>query len=389
MGNLETWETKNLGDLAKLITGKTPPTSVSEYFGHSILWVTPADFKSKEVFETARTLTQKAIDDKKCNVLPANCILLNCIGDVGKVSILRKQGSSNQQITAVLPKDDLDVNFLYYLLLTQNNNLKNLANEAVVPILNNERLKTLKISFPPIPTQKRIAEILDKADALRKKDKQLLQYYNDLAQSLFINMFGDPVRNEKGWDLKRIGEITTISSGSTPSRDNPKYFEGDIPWVKTTEVNGSTIIKTEEYITQDGLTNSSCKLYPVGSIIIAMYGQGKTRGQVGILGVEATTNQACGVVKPNDCYNSAYLYNYLKMSYTQLRALGRGGNQENLNAGMIKNYEIMLPPITLQNEFAQQIQNIEQQKEKLKVQMQESENLFQALLQQAFNDGLN
>jgi type I restriction enzyme S subunit len=189
--------------------------------------------------------------------------------------------------------------------------------------------------------------------------------------------------------VKKLGEISEISSGGTPSRQNTSYYNGNINWVKTTEVNGNIILSTEEKITDAGLKNSSCKIYPKDSIIVAMYGQGKTRGQVGLLGISAATNQACGVIKASDKFNSLYVYNYLKSSYKQLRDLGRGGNQENLNSGILKNFPIIYPPISLQNQFATQIQNIEQQKERLKIQIQASEQLFQALLKKAFNGGLN
>jgi type I restriction enzyme S subunit len=89
---------------------------------------------------------------------------------------------------------------------------------------------------------------LDTADALRRKDEALLKKYDELAQAIFIDMFGDPVKNEKGWEVMKLGDLTNISSGSTPDRKKPEYFIGNIPWVKTTEVRGKIIINTDEYI---------------------------------------------------------------------------------------------------------------------------------------------
>jgi type I restriction enzyme S subunit len=247
----------------------------------------------------------------------------------------------------------------------------------------------LNIPLPPLPTQQKIAAILDKADELRQYNKQLIEKYEALTQSLFLDMFGDPVKNEKVWEKMVLGKIAEMASGSTPSRINENNFIGDIPWVKTTEVNGRIIYKTLEKISKEALKNSSCKLYPKDSIVIAMYGQGKTRGQIGILGIEAATNQACCVLKPSNKMNFKFLYNTLSELYDDLRSLGRGGNQPNLNLGLLKNYEVINPPIELQIKFAERVQMIEAQKQQALEALEKSEALFQGLLQRAFKGELN
>ena len=216
----------------------------------------------------------------------------------------------------------------------------------------------------------------------------MLDKYEALGQSLFLEMFGDPVVNPMEWEKVELGSLSKITSGSTPSRKAENYFIGNIPWVKTGEVNGTLILDTSEKISKDALNNSSCKLYPIGSLIIAMYGQGKTRGQIGMLGITATTNQACAVIPPSDKMNFKYLFNLLGLCYDDLRRLGRGGNQPNLNTGLIKKYTILNPPIELQTQFAQRIQNIESQKAKAQAALQQSEDLFNCLLQKAFKGEL-
>jgi type I restriction enzyme S subunit len=282
-------------------------------------------------------------------------------------------------VKVLQPFNALDSKFLYYFLKT-----------IKLPDVGYSRhykfLKDLQIPLPPLATQKRIAEILDAADALVRKDQELLKKYDELAQAIFIDMFGDPVKNEKGWEVKTIGSLTTVGSGSTPSRQVNNYFGGGIPWVKTTEVCGNVIFSTEETISEDGLKNSSCKLYPKDSIIIAMYGQGKTRGQVGILGVEATTNQACAVIRPCKELNPTFLFNYLKLSYKALRELGRGGNQENLNKGMIEEFSIIFPPYKKQLQFNKKMEKIDFLKATSKNNL--SQNLFNSLLHKAFKGEL-
>jgi len=293
-------QTVSIKDIAEFIlTGKTPPTKQTEYFNGEIQWYTPGDLdKSKYLRLSNRTLTKLAFLDKKAVSFPSGTLLVACIGDIGKLGITTQDSSSNQQITGIKPNSNTDVNYLFYWFKHNKKHVQFIANNAVVPILNNRRLEQVKIPLPPLAEQQKIAAILDAADALRQKDQQLIDHYTTLSQSLFLKMFGDPVTNPRGWGEIKMGELANISSGSTPSREVDEYYQGNIPWVKTGEVNYTEITKTSECISEKAIKDSSCRLYPVGSLIIAMYGQGKTRGKVGKLGIKAATNQACaGVMK--------------------------------------------------------------------------------------------
>lgn len=175
--------------------------------------------------------------------------------------------------------------------------------------------------------------------------------------------------------VKRIKEICSISSGGTPSRSIPQYFQGNIPWIKTGEVINEEIFETEEHISPEAIENSSAKLFPSGSLIVAMYGQGDTRGRTAKMGIEATTNQACAVLYKidNDIINTDYLWYFLQARYDDLRSLASGNNQPNLNAGKISNYEVVIPPMNIQNEMVlhvadqkRQVNQIKQQVENLR-----------------------
>ena len=154
-----------------------------------------------------------------------------------------------------------------------------------------------------------------------------------------------------------LGTLAKIGSGGTPSRRIPTYYEqGNIPWVKTTEVRDALIEETEEKITEAGLENSSAKIYPAGSLIIAMYGQGATRARTGKLAIKAATNQACCVLHEiNSQVEIDFLWFFLMSQYEPLRALASGNNQPNLNAGMIANYPIPVPPLDIQKALVEAI----------------------------------
>ena len=275
-----------------------------------------------------------------------------------------------------------DIKFLYYRMMKTGIDTQLHKRYWI------SKYSKVKIPLPPLEQQKKIAAILDAADTYRQKTKALITKYDALTQSLFLDMFGDPVRNPKGWERIKLEEIGTISSGSTPSRKNEENFNGDIPWVKTGEVNSKIILDTEEKISKTALSNSSCKLYPAGSLIIAMYGQGKTRGQVALLGIEASTNQACAVLTKSDKANFTFLYKLIQMAYSDLRSLGRGGNQPNLNSGILKKYLVINPPMELQNQFADSVKAIEAKKEQAQASLAQAENLFNSLLQRAFKGEL-
>ena len=200
---------------------------------------------------------------------------------------------------------------------------------------------------------------------------------------------GRVIHNKK-FPTKPIASVCDSGSGGTPSRSIGSYYGGDIPWIKTGEVLDDIIYDTEEKITQEAINNSSAKLYPKGSIVIAMYGQGLTRGRTAKLGIDATTNQACLVLYNinTDKVLPDYLWYYLQGEYHRLRALAYGNNQPNLNAGIINNYPIVLPPIKSDNplevtqtaivkEIVKRKKQIKNLKAKAKELKEEAQKLFE------------
>jgi type I restriction enzyme S subunit len=156
-----------------------------------------------------------------------------------------------------------------------------------------------------------------------------------------------------GWKLSTIEEISNVSSGGTPSRKNDAYWNGNIPWVTTAEVQYKIIEDTSEKITEEGLAKSSAKLFPVDTILMAMYGQGKTRGQVAKLGIEASTNQACAAIVLHPGYEVDYYYQFLVSQYENIREMANSGGQENLSSGIVKSIQVPVPPHPEQKKIAQ------------------------------------
>lgn len=168
-----------------------------------------------------------------------------------------------------------------------------------------------------------------------------------IAPKLRFSEFKDEWRSEK------ISEIANVSSGSTPNRNNPSYWNGDIPWITTSLINFNTIEKAEEFITKEGLKNSSTKLYPKNTILMAMYGQGVTRGKVAILGIEATTNQACASISLKPNFNVNFIFQNLSKRYEEIRDLSNDGGQKNLSGSIIKEISISYPTEKEQTKIAE------------------------------------
>lgn len=155
------------------------------------------------------------------------------------------------------------------------------------------------------------------------------------------------------WNRRRLEEVAEVSSGGTPSRNKDSYWNGDIPWVSTTLIDFNLITDTEEKITEEGLRNSSAKLFPKDSLLMAMYGQGKTRGKVAMLGIDSTTNQACASIMTNrEVLDSSFLFQNLSKRYHEIRDLSNRGGQENLSGTIIKSIEISFPSLTEQKRIA-------------------------------------
>ena len=227
----------------------------------------------------------------------------------------------------------------------RSNGLLNISREAFYGI---------EIPAPSLAEQQRIADCLSSMDELiaarARKVDALKAHKKGLMQQLFPREGETQPRwrfpeflEAPDWKASSLGSFFGTTSGGTPSRSEASYWDGDIPWITTSLVDFGVITEAEEFISDDGLNNSSAKLLPKGTILIAMYGQGKTRGQVALLGVEAATNQACAAVLPKAGIDSYFVFLSLTGRYDEFRRLSNSGGQENLSQGLIRELPFAYP----------------------------------------------
>ena len=222
-----------------------------------------------------------------------------------------------------------------------------------------------------------------------KKAAKELTIEEKLAQAL-VPVEEQPYKIPKNWCWTYMGIVAQWGSGGTPSRKKPEYYEGRIPWVKTGELNNEYIYDTEEKITNEAVANSSAKLFPVNTVVIAMYGA--TIGKVGILGIEAATNQACACGVCSNGLNYKYLFYYAYFQKNVFIRMAKGGAQPNISQDIIKNYPIPIPPLDEQIRTINCIESIfsklDEAKEKAQAVVDGFELRKSAILYKAFTGEL-
>ncbi|MFN3985812.1 MAG: restriction endonuclease subunit S [Rhodocyclaceae bacterium] len=217
-------------------------------------------------------------------------------------------------------------------------------------------LTRVKLPLPTLPEQQRIVDLLRQADVVAGLRNLFDELLARTKRQLFIEMFGDPnPKINARWPVVKLGKFVTVATGGTPSREQADSYGTAHAWVKSTDLKDNVIVATEERVSELGIQRSNAKLYPKQSVMLAMYGQGQTRGRTGKLLIDAACNQACAALLPSDELLPDYLWIWLQLSYEAVRALGRGGQQENLNLDIVRGIQLPKPPVPLQQEFTRRL----------------------------------
>lgn len=246
--------------------------------------------------------------------------------------------------------------FIYFTL--QQVDVSNVV-RGVPPKLNQANLNQITIPLPPITIQEKIVEILDKFTSLEAEleaeleaRRKQYEYYREKLLTF----------SPEEVEYRRLGEVADCYSGATPKTSIAAYWEnGTIPWMNSGEVNLGRVYKTENKITKAGYDSCSTKMVPPHTVVVALAGQGKTRGTVAITEIELCTNQSlCAIKVQNEIVNSYYLYHYLRGQYLTLRKISSGdGTRGGLNQNMIRNFEIPLPPLSEQRRIVEILDRFE------------------------------
>jgi type I restriction enzyme S subunit len=247
---------------------------------------------------------------------------------------------------------------------------------TTVPILNKGNFERVPVPLPPLPEQRAIAHVLRTVQRAKEATEAVIAATRELKQSLLRHLFTyGPVPVEQAdqvvlketeigpvpddWQTVLLGDVCHVSTGTTPSTAKPEYYDGTVPFIKTSEIANSVIEGARTRISDVALRDYRLKLYPKGTVFLAMYGQGKTRGQVALLNIEATTTQNTAALVCDSRLNPRFLWFYLMSQYQTLRGEGIQGHISHLNLGYVKRLVVPLPPTAIQAAIAKALTAVE------------------------------
>lgn len=351
------WKEYKLGEIGTVITGKTPSARNPEDWGDNMLFITPSDYRNYRKYATnsERKLSKVGIKRLEKKILPANSILVTCIGsDMGKVVINGDQCITNQQINAIIPNTSVNNDFLYYRFISIYDTLRILGGDGTaVPIVNKSDFENIKIELPPLSEQKRIASILssldDKIDLLHRENKTL----EAMAETLFRQWFIEEVKED--WKEGKLGDILSVKGGTTPSTKEPHFWNGDIAWTSprdVTTLNGLYLFETEKKITQKGLEQISSGLLPAGTLLMS------SRAPVGVLAfaeIPLAINQGYIAIIDDKGYSKEFIYLWLKTNMNIVHSYSNGSTFMEISKSAFKSIDIMIPSKKEVSEFVSAI----------------------------------
>jgi len=320
--------------------------------------ISSVDNKRKQIVNAQRLLGRDASSRARQIILERDVLVATTRPNLNAVAIVPQEFHNQIASTGfcvLRPSNKLDPEYLFSFVQSWDfvRRLSDLVKGALYPAVTERQVRAQKIPLPPLDEQRRIAARLREQLSILAKARSALEAQLTAAESLPAAHLRAVFESEeaKQWPRRRIEDFAETGSGTTPPRGNREYYGGKIPWVKTGELKDGVIEDTEEHISEAALRDLSLKLFPEKTLLIAMYGQGQTRGRTGLLGVPATTNQACFAILPNRNFDSQFMQFWFQFSYERLRreTEGRGGNQPNLNGVILNRLSAPLPPAEGQN----------------------------------------
>jgi type I restriction enzyme S subunit len=381
-------------------TGSTPSTQISSYWEDgTIKWITPKDLgelATRYISDTGRKITRDGLDNSSAKLVPPESIIISSRAPIGYLAILTDSMAFNQGCKALVAKKPNQISplYVYYQLQTKVKEMNALGSGSTFKEISKEKIENLQVILPPLPIQQQIAAILEKADAAREKRRQANQFTEQFLQSAFLEMFGDPATNPKGWEVVSIDDISIhVSSGSTPLGGQSTYLKDGILFIRSQNVLMNQLdysdiahISTEVHLQmkRTWVKNGDVLLNITGaSIGRVSYFKGKDD--------TANVNQHVCIIRPSlDRTLPEYLSYFISMPSYQNVILARnsGATRQAFTFEQIRKFRINLPPLSEQQKFAALVEKVESLRAKQRRSEQELEHLFHSLMQRAFRGEL-
>ena len=390
------WMWTTLGEVGTWQSGGTPSRSNKSYYGGNIPWLKTGDLNDGLITDILESITEEAVSNSSAKLNPIGSVLIAMYGaTIGKLGILTIPATTNQACCACVEYLGITQLYLFYFLLSQREAFVAKGGGGAQPNISKEIIVNTYFPLPPYAEQQRIvaeierwfslidiiengkedlqtsikqakSKILDLAihgklvpqDPSDEPASELLKRINSKAEITSDNGHYTqlPFEAPQNWCWTTLGKIGKWQSGSTPNRLNKDYYNGNIPWLKTGDLNDGYITHIPEYITEKALNETSVKLNPTGSVLIAMYGA--TIGKIGILTFPTTTNQACCACEVFNGIDKEFLFFFLLSHREEFIKMGGGGAQPNISKEKIINTYIPLPPFAEQKRIVNAVNEL-------------------------------
>lgn len=374
------WAVEKLKFFVGFAGGGTPSKDNSKYWGGDIPWASPKDMKSPRIHETEDFITEAGQANSPCTLIPPMSVLIvvrsGILQHTIPVALNLIPVTLNQDMKALLPTERVNSRFLAYQIEGCQKELREewVKQGATVESIDHQRMSDSILSLPPMEEQQAIADYLDtetaRIDTMRREKDALIVLLREWRQSVvaeFTSGAQQPgikkttanvhmPRIPFDWTMVRIGKYARIGNGSTPLKDNAKYWAGGtFPWLNSAVVNLDEVIEGSEYVTESALRACHLPIVEAGALLVALTGQGKTRGQVTILRIQATINQHLAFLAfDKQFFDSEYMFWTLSGMYSALRMVsdGQGGTKGALTCEDLSRFEVPMPPLAEQKRIA-------------------------------------
>lgn len=372
------WPTVRLEECTEIVSGATPSTSESAYWDGDICWATPKDLSeldSAYISDTPRKITRSGLQSCAATVLPPESVLFSSRAPIGHVAINTVPMATNQGFKSFVPKRErVHAKFLYHWLRRNRPYLESLGNGATFKEVSKAVVAQIEIALPPLPEQRRIAEILDKADALRAKRRASLAQLETLTQSIFLDMFGDPATNPKGWPVKRIDDITECLDRLRRPVTESDRKPGNVPYYGA---NG-----------QQGWIDTA--LFDEPLVLVAEdggYFDAPERGVAYRIDGPAWVNNHAHILRAIRAHvDTEFLHRALR--HFNFLPFISGTTRAKLTQGQLNAVKLYVPPLDQQRQFGERVAGVQRIAQVTASSAKQFDELFAALQHRAFRGEL-
>lgn len=382
-------------EFAEVVSGSTPKTKVDEYWNGEYFWITPAEIKEgdKYINYTSRTITKEGVDSCSLRELRPNTVLLSSRAPIGKVALLGNSMYCNQGFKNLICNEEIvNPEYIYYWLSSKKEYLNSLGRGATFKEISKKIVEDIEVPVQTLEEQKKIVNVLNKAQELIEKRKEQIELLDELVKSRFIEMFGDPVTNPKGWEKGRIADIVVKTQYGTSAKADEQNGEFKVLRMNNITYGGHWDFSSIKYVDLNEKDKEKYLVYK-GEVLFNRTNSKELVGKTAVYKGDKPMAYAGYLVRaiPNERATGEFIAAYMNTKYIKAKLLNMAKSivgMANINAEEFKKIDIYIPPIELQNKYIQFVEQVDKLKFEMEKSLKELENNFNSLMQKSFNGEL-